>query len=117
MADEFQAEVCGGTWWNYSRSMFGSSPCSSGILDLGSFGWPADFLDIKTRSSTDESNNSASDGSIVIQDLQKPSQQQQDSGSNSSNISIDSTLQIMGIGLTSSTATTTTTIDWDRGLM
>ncbi|CDO99682.1 unnamed protein product [Coffea canephora] len=112
MADEFQGEVCGGSWWNSSRSMFGSSPCSSGILhDLGSFGWSTDFLDSKARSSDDQSGNSAnSDGSIVIQDLQKPNQPE--SASNNSNLSIDSTLQILGIGLSSPSTT-----DWDRTLM
>ncbi|KAL3522116.1 hypothetical protein ACH5RR_014950 [Cinchona calisaya] len=109
MADEFQAEVCGGNWWNPSRNMFGSSPCSSGgILDLGTFGWPSDFLDIKSRTSHDDHSASAnSDGSIVIHDLQKP-----DSSSNN-NTSIDSTLQILGIGLTSPP----TTIDWNQSLV
>ncbi|XP_007025886.2 PREDICTED: transcription factor bHLH112 [Theobroma cacao] len=115
MAEEFHAGICGGTWWNSSKSMFSgcSSPCSAGIADMGSFGsWGADMVDIKAARSCDqESNNSVSDSSIVFQGAhQKP--QQADSDSGGSSILIDSTLQMMGFGLSSST-----TSDWNQSLL
>ncbi|KAA8519931.1 hypothetical protein F0562_014159 [Nyssa sinensis] len=110
MADEFQAGVCGGTWWNSSRSSFGSSPCSTAINDIGSFGWPGDLLDMKAKSS-DESAGSISDGSVVFQDIQKP-HQQLDSVSGGSTILMDSSLQMMGIGLSSSKTT-----NWNQTLL
>lgn len=117
MADEFQAEVCGGRWWNIpSRSMFAGvslSPCASaGISD---FGWQhSDVLvDMKlarssttTTTTTDESG-SASDGSIVIQDMQKPPPNLTESAATGS-------LQILGIGLSSPSSTTD---EWNRALL
>ncbi|KAK8618340.1 hypothetical protein V6N13_132334 [Hibiscus sabdariffa] len=42
MAEEFQAGICGETWWNPTKTMFTgcNSPLySTGIADIGSFGW------------------------------------------------------------------------------
>ncbi|KAI3466609.1 hypothetical protein Pfo_023272 [Paulownia fortunei] len=113
MAEEFQGGVCGGNWWNSSRNLFGSSPCSSAVNDLGSFGWLNHdlIIDMKTaRSISDESAGSASDGSssIVLQDVQKPQQP-----TVNGNMSIASTLQMLGISLSSST----TTDDWNQDLL
>ncbi|KAF5765042.1 putative transcription factor bHLH family [Helianthus annuus] len=52
MAEEFQAEVCGGTWWSSPRTTFTSSPF------MGSYGgcWQNEvIMNMKTRS-TDESS-------------------------------------------------------------
>ncbi|KAL2467212.1 Transcription factor bHLH [Abeliophyllum distichum] len=87
MAEELiQGGVCGGNWWNPARSLFGSSPCSSEINDMGSFGWPSEVVEMNIIGSSDESN-SDSDG----QKSQQPV--------------TDSTLQMMGIILSSSTVT------------
>ncbi|XVF27768.1 hypothetical protein REPUB_Repub14bG0137300 [Reevesia pubescens] len=115
MAEEFQAGICGGTWWNPTKTMFTgcSSPCSTGIADMGSFGsWGTHVMvDINARSSCDEESNDNS--SIVFQGhaQQKP-QQQADSDNGGSSILIDSTLQMMGFGLSSST-----TSDWNQSLL
>ncbi|KAA3489067.1 transcription factor bHLH112-like protein [Gossypium australe] len=61
MAEEFHAGICGETWWDSSKAMFMgcSSPCSTGLAaDMGSFGWSADMVDIKARSSCEESKDS-----------------------------------------------------------
>ena len=112
MAEEFQAGICGETWWNSSKTMFTgcSSPCSSGIADMGSFGWGTDMVDIK-GGSCEESNNSVSDSSIVFQGAH-PKPQQADSDSGGTSILIDSTLQMMGFSLSSST-----TSDWNQSLL
>lgn len=110
MADEFQAEVCGGNWWNPTRSAFGSSLCSSVMIsDMGSFGWSADLMDMKAKSS-DESC-SASEGSIIFQDKQKPMNQDSVCCGGGGNLSMDSTLEMMGSGLSSSLTT-----DWNQTL-
>lgn len=112
MAEDFQGGVCGGNWWNSSRNLFGSSPCSLATNDnIGSFGWPNHdlIMDMKTARSSDDSAGSASDGSgsIVLQDVQKP---QQTNGS----MSMDhSTLQMMGISLSSSTSPD----DWNQDFL
>ncbi|KAG8385673.1 hypothetical protein BUALT_Bualt03G0069600 [Buddleja alternifolia] len=89
MAEEFnQGGVCGGNWWNSSRNLFASSPCSMAINDAGSFGWPNHdhlILDTRTTRSSDDSAGSASD---------------------------DSTLQMMGISLNSSS--TTSDVIWNN---
>ncbi|KAK4347056.1 hypothetical protein RND71_033395 [Anisodus tanguticus] len=89
MADEYQAGVCGGNWWNSSRSIFGTSLCASSVpIGNSNFAWPNhDLLDMKSSCrSNDESGNS--DESVVLQELPKR----------------DSTLQMLGIGLSSSTS-------------
>ncbi|KAL2523969.1 Transcription factor bHLH [Abeliophyllum distichum] len=102
MAEEyFQGEVCGGNWWNLSRNIFGSSLCSSNINEIENFGWPNDMImDMNTRSNED--SGSPSDGSIVLQDVQKPQQPNSEFIANG-NISIGSTLQMMGFEISSST--------------
>ncbi|CAI9772870.1 unnamed protein product [Fraxinus pennsylvanica] len=97
----FQGEVCGGNWWNSSRNIFGSSLCSSNINEIANFECPNDMImDINTRSNDDSS--SPSDGSIVLQDVQKPQQPDSEFITNG-NISIGSTLQMMGFEISSST--------------
>ncbi|XP_031258206.1 transcription factor bHLH112-like isoform X2 [Pistacia vera] len=119
MAEEFQTGICGGTWWNSSRSSF--SPCSAsgiGLTDhMGSFLWPtSSMVDVKTTTrSCEESNNSVSaDSSIVFQSAQKPQPQQTDSDSGGSSILMDSTLQMMSFGLSSSSSPST---DWNQALL
>ncbi|KAL2495208.1 transcription factor bHLH [Forsythia ovata] len=100
MAEEFQGGVCGRrNWWSSSRTAFGSSPCSMAINGGGSFVWPSDhqMMNTKTTKSGDESSGSASDGSIVLQEMQKP----------------ESILQMMGITLSPST----TTDNWNQNLL
>lgn len=98
MADEFQAGVCGGNWWNSSRSIFGSSLCAASSIG-NNFAWPNnDLLDMKSSCrSNDESGNS--DESVVLQELPKH----------------DSTLQMLGIGISSSS--TSSTPDWNHIMM
>lgn len=98
MADEYQAGICGGNWWNSSRSIFGSSLCASSVpLGNSNFAWPNDhLLDMKSSCrSNDESGNS--DESVVLQELPKH----------------ESTLQILGIGLNSSS----TSHNWNHTLI
>lgn len=113
MADEFQAAgVCGGNWWNNNptRSAYGSSLCSPIITDMGSFGWPADLMDMKARSSDESGSANNSEGSIIFQDIQKPINQ--DSGCGDRSLWMDSTLEMMGSGLSSSITT-----DWNQTLI
>ncbi|KAL4281817.1 hypothetical protein GQ457_03G037330 [Hibiscus cannabinus] len=110
MAEEFHAGICGETWWrNSSKTMFAgcSSPCYTGIAtDMGSFGWSADMVDIKARSSyeIEESKHNFA--------FQLGADQQGDSDSCSSSILIDSNLQMMGFGFSPST-----TSDWNQSLI
>ncbi|XP_015886777.1 transcription factor bHLH112 isoform X1 [Ziziphus jujuba] len=120
MAEEFQAGICGGNWWNSSRTAFTASPCSVGLNDLGSFGWPCDMVDIKARSSSSygETNGSVvCDTSIAFQDVQKPQTTESITDTNNStttdSILIDSTLQMMGFGL----STSSTTSDLSQALL
>ncbi|XP_057796886.1 transcription factor bHLH112-like [Salvia miltiorrhiza] len=75
MEEEFQSVVCGGgNWWNSSRNLFASSPCSAAVNE---FGWlnPSLVADAKTaKSVSDDSAGSASDGggSVVLQEAPKP---------------------------------------------
>lgn len=120
MAEEFQAGICGGTWWNPSRSS-SLSPCSAagiGMADhMGSYMWASsDMIDMKTPTTTtttkscEESNNSVSaDSSMVFQSAQKTQQTDSDSGGSSS-VLMDSTLQMMSFGSSSST-------DWNQVLL
>ncbi|XP_039049026.1 transcription factor bHLH112-like isoform X2 [Hibiscus syriacus] len=106
MAEEFQAGICGETWWNSSKTMFAgcSYPCPTGIAaDMGSFGWGADMADMKARCSYEESEDS-----LAFQ----VGAQQGDSDSCGTSILLDSTLQMMGFGFSSST-----TSDWNQSLI
>ncbi|KAJ6725339.1 TRANSCRIPTION FACTOR BHLH114 [Salix viminalis] len=92
MAEEFQAGICGESWWlNSSKSMFigGLSPCSTVSL-------PSDHM---------ETYN----GSWATADM--PQDANSDSGGSS--ILIDSTLQMMGFGLSSSSSSS----DWNQALV
>lgn len=112
MADEFQAGICGGNWWNTSRSSLVTSPCSAVLSDMGSYGWSTDMmLDMRqaARSTTsdDDDDQSASvcDNSMGFQEIiHKP--HSVDSGG----VLMDSTLQMLGFGLSSSSATS----DWNN---
>ena len=121
MAEEFQAEICGGSWWNPSRSVFSAaaaaaavaSPCSMGLgHDVAGFGnWPMSHMidhhtmidnnnNNKARSnSSGETNNSVCESpNIAFQEvLQKPHHQHAQT-----DLLIDSTLQMMGFGLSPS---------------
>lgn len=113
MAEEFQAGICGETWWNMNptRSAFPlmspSSTCSVAANDAGNYStWQTDFLDLRaTRPCVAEetnNNNMVSDVSLGFLDAQKP--QQSESANGTSSFLIDSTLQIMGFGLSSPTS-------------
>lgn len=99
MADEFQAGVCGGNWWNSSRSIFGSSLCASSVpIGNSNFAWTNNHLfDMKSSCrSNDESGNS--DESVVLQELPKHDH---------------TTLQILDIALNSSS----TSDNWNHTFM
>ncbi|KAE8656541.1 bHLH114 protein [Hibiscus syriacus] len=106
MAEELNAGICGETWWNSSKTMFAgrSYPCPTGIaVDMGSFGWGADMVDMKASSSYEESEDS-----LAFQ----LGAQQGDSDKCGTSILLDSTLQMMGFGLPSSS-----TSDWNQSLI
>ncbi|BBH00787.1 basic helix-loop-helix DNA-binding superfamily protein [Prunus dulcis] len=96
MAEEFQAGICGSSWWNTSRHALVASPCSVGFNDhIGSFGCPNDMVDMKaSRSSCGEINNSVSDHDDDHQHT------------NSGSVLIDSTLQMIGFDHSSSSSST-----------
>ncbi|KAI4296546.1 hypothetical protein L6164_036495 [Bauhinia variegata] len=125
MAEEFQAGICGGNWWNSinsTRAIFplsSSSPCSMAANDAGSYStWQTEFVDLKpgaARSCAAEETHTnlvSSDTSLGFLDLQKP--QQSESASGSGSILIDSTLQMMGFGLSSPS---TSSSDWNHSLL
>lgn len=104
MAEELHAGVSGENWWiNSSRRGLMESPCSVGLNDLGSFGWPITdhVMAMKTKYSI--SNSVSDQSSLSFQDIvngdQKPNQHQ-----HSGSISIDSTLQMMGFGLSTTSS-------------
>ncbi|KAM7506174.1 hypothetical protein LguiB_005078 [Lonicera macranthoides] len=110
MGDEFQSGICGsGNWWNNpsSKSVFGSSPCSSVILnDHMARGY--------SSGAADDQSCSVSDGSIIFHDIQKPQSPNLlvvggGTDGSTSAMSMDSTLQMMCIGLSSPTTT-----DWQH---
>ncbi|KAH1208079.1 Transcription factor [Glycine max] len=109
MAEEFQAAICGESWWNIinpTRSVFPLMPstCSVAAADAGNYStWQSttDFVDLKgTRSCAEETdiNLVSSDTSLSFLDAEKPHQ------SGTGSILIDSTLQMMGFGMSSSTS-------------
>ncbi|KAJ8761642.1 hypothetical protein K2173_004418 [Erythroxylum novogranatense] len=108
MAEEFRGRICGGSWWNSSKSAFmgGSPPCAfAGTTDVG-FG--PYVVDLKSRSCNVDS---VSENSMIFQNSQKP-QQQANSESGGSTILMDSTLQMVGFGLPSSSSSS----DWSQTL-
>ncbi|KAL6544750.1 hypothetical protein OROMI_023612 [Orobanche minor] len=102
MAEEFQGGICGGSRWiNPSMNLLRSSSCSSAMDGPESCGWlnHEPITDLKAaRSVSDDSAGSASDGSgsIVLQGVQKPSDE---------SVSFASTLGMMGINLSPSVGT------------
>lgn len=108
MAEEFQIQrgICGGNWWNSSRSVFAAaaatagSPCS---LGSGTFGWPnnnLDFLDIKAaRSSSSSGEENDNTNCNIFQEVVVDHDHDHDQKPHHL---IDSTLQIMGFGLSTS---------------
>lgn len=72
MAGEFEGGVCGGNWWNLSKNIFSSSPCSLPMInDIGSFGgWPShDLLSSTTRSSDDSTGSASDHESVILQEF------------------------------------------------
>ncbi|KAK8974128.1 hypothetical protein V6N11_064616 [Hibiscus sabdariffa] len=116
MAEEFHGGICGGAWWNSTKPMLTgcSPPCSTGVADMGSFGYGTDMVDVKAMSYEDSIKTPVSDvGSIVLQahhppPHQKLQQADSDSTGTGSSILVDSTLQMLGFNLPSST-----TSDWN----
>ncbi|KAL5157178.1 Transcription factor bHLH123 [Glycine soja] len=117
MAEEFQAAICGESWWNIinpTRSVFPLMPstCSVAAADAGNYStWQSttDFVDLKgTRSCAEETdiNLVSSDTSLSFLDAEKPHQ------SGTGSILIDSTLQMMGFGMSSSTSP-----NWSQSLL
>ena len=123
MAEEFQGGICGGNWWNSSRSVImAASPCSVGLNhDVAGFGWPGHDMNmvdniIKARSSSGGDANSVCDSSTNCgfqEVVQKPHLLHHQSDLNINNVNtsvsgcatsllIDSTLQMMGFGLSTS---------------
>lgn len=106
MAEEFQAGICGETWWNINNStrsvfplmMNSSSTCSVAANDAGNYStWQNDFLGLKetirTCSDIEANNFDISDCSLSFLDPHKP--QHSDSSANGTgSMLIDSTLQV-----------------------
>ncbi|KAL6999416.1 hypothetical protein U1Q18_000578 [Sarracenia purpurea var. burkii] len=108
MADEFQTGS--GNWWeSSSRNRFhsGSSPSSSALTSVGTFGWPTEIPDLKARSSMDSVSASGS-SSMVFRDTHKL--QPPDSAAGSG-VLADSNLQMMGLSLSSHA------MDWNPTLL
>lgn len=114
MAEEFQAAICGETWWNMNstRSVFplmnSSSTCSVAANDVGNYSsWQTrPFVDEETHH-----HNFVSDVSMGFLDSQKPQHSESAASGTSSSFLIDSTLQIMGFGLSSPTSS-----NWNQSL-
>ncbi|XP_040988707.1 transcription factor bHLH123-like isoform X1 [Juglans microcarpa x Juglans regia] len=101
MADEYNTS---GNWWDSSRSRFESgTSSSSGLNNLGSFGWPPDMAEIKARSTAMDSI-SVSGSSVVFQDTQKLQGHDSVGGG-------DPNLHMMGLGLS------TQAMDWNQALL
>ncbi|KAL2341986.1 hypothetical protein Fmac_009926 [Flemingia macrophylla] len=122
MAEEFQAAICGESWWNNmnpTRSVFPLMPstCSVAAADGGNYStWQTDFVDLKgatTRSCAEGTNYNllSSDASMSFLDAEKP-QQIDDSASGTGSVLIDSTIQMMGFGMSSSTLS-----NWNQSLL
>lgn len=110
MADEYQTS---GNWWESSRaSRFdaGTSPSSSALNSLGSFGWSStDHMvdnnnNIKQLARSSMDSVSVSGTAMVFHDTQKQLQ--------ASESSADPTLHMMGLGLS-----TTQAMDWNQALL
>lgn len=117
MAEEFQAGICGGNWWNSSKTVFmgGCSTVNTSDHHMGTYGssWVTDMVDLKAKSCK-ESNNSVSHTTMVFQNSHKP-HQQTDSDSGGNSILMDSaTLQMMGFGLSASSSSSS---DWSQALL
>ncbi|XP_047155538.1 transcription factor bHLH112-like isoform X1 [Vigna umbellata] len=118
MAEEFQAAICGESWWNINstRSVFPliSSTCSVAAADAGNYStWQStDFVDLKgTRSCAEDINNFiSSDNSLSFLDVEKP--QLRDSAGETGSILTDSTLQMIGFGMSSSASP-----NWNQSLL
>ncbi|WJX26470.1 hypothetical protein P8452_15391 [Trifolium repens] len=124
MAEEFQAGICGETWWNINNStrsvfplmMNSSSTCSVAANDVGNYStWQNELLGLKeTRiCSVDETNNNFdfSDCALSFLDAQKPQQSESSANIGTGSMLIDSTLQIMGFDLSSPTSS-----NWNHSL-
>lgn len=110
MADEYQAGICGGSWWDSSKNRFdsGSSSTSSSINNIGNFGWQGDMVDLKSRSPMDSMTPGSS---MVFEDTQKlqgPDNSSGDSGSGSG--LTETNLQMMRLGLSQP-------VDWNQALL
>ncbi|XP_077220518.1 transcription factor bHLH112-like isoform X2 [Tasmannia lanceolata] len=106
MADDFQAGICSGNWWNSERNRSNESslPCSTVLNDVG---WvPSDLSDIKMRSC--EESASVSRNPIVFQDAQNSQSSDSVGGST---VLIDSTLQMAGFGLSPQS------INWNQDIL
>lgn len=90
MAEEFQAEVCGESWWSSPRA---TTFNGSSLFGGGGGCWQNDFINLKTSRSTDES-----------------------SGGYATTISPDSALQII-TSSPSAAAASTTTCSWNQALL
>ncbi|KAL4310393.1 hypothetical protein GQ457_01G042630 [Hibiscus cannabinus] len=116
MADEFHGGIIGGAWWNSTKPMLTgcSPPCSTGVADMGSFGYGTDMVDVRAMSYEDPIKTQLSDvDSIVLQAHHRPLHQKlqqadSDSTGTGSSILVDSTLPMLGFSLPSST-----TSDWN----
>ncbi|GKV49059.1 hypothetical protein SLEP1_g55832 [Rubroshorea leprosula] len=107
MADEFNSGT--NFWDSSSRNRFdaGSSSSSSG-LNMGSFGWPTEIVDMKSRTSMD--SGSVSGGSVGFHDTQKL----QASGSDPAAAAAAAAageFQMMGLGLSSQS------MDWNQATL
>jgi len=124
MAEEFQAGICGETWWNINNStrsvfplmMNSSSTCSIAANDVGNYStWQNDFLGLKetirTCSDIEVNNFDVSDCSLSFLDPQKP-QHSESSANGTGSMLIDSPLQIMGFDLLSPTSS-----NWNQSLL
>lgn len=103
--DQFQASA---NWWESARNVRfesgESQPSSSGLTNMGNFAWQQHdhMVDMKTRSSMDNSMSASGSSSVVFHDTQKL--QPPDSATSSN----DPNLHMMGLGLSSQA------MDWNQ---
>lgn len=104
MADD-QFQLGSGNWWDGSRNRFDTAAAataptsiSTTLNAIASFGWPAEMVEMKARSSIDSETPSAAAGGAVYQ-------------SSGGGVLGNPNLQMMELGLSSQN------MDWNQAFM
>lgn len=117
MAENFQAGICGESWWSSLRGApfaGGASPCSAAANDGRGFGWAAADMamsNVKARS-FEHSDYSLSDSSMVFESNHYKAQPQSAMRGCGRSELVFPDLQITGLGISSPM-----TPDWNPALL